>query len=291
MGWGGKCRERTRGGTRTPCYRRTRRPPRTERLSTRSRNDSPLEVVWRRLRRRTAAIDTFNATGIGTESNRRVQSGTVGVRDVAVSMRDSGCAGAVPGSPLPAPYPEDFPRYPQSWYAVCASSALPRGAVRRTAPVRAFAGAVSRPGRAGRCAGGTLPTPGHRSGRRAAWWMTPSSVPTIAFASIGRAFADRMICATPHIPSRSASAPSSCFWGPKPPSRSRRSGMPALISAAPFKWRVNTQWYMIGANGFDARHLPFAHGRRLVAEPKLRAPSRYSLEISLRIRHRRPWLA
>jgi hypothetical protein len=53
-----------------------------------------------------------------------------------------------------------------------------------------------------------------------------------------------------------------------------------LISAAPFKWRLDTQWYMIGANGFDARHLPFAHGRRLIAEPRLRAPSRNSLEIT-----------
>jgi hypothetical protein len=37
---------------------------------------------------------------------------------------------------------------------------------------------------------------------------------------------------------------------------------------------------MIGANGFDARHLPITHGRRLVGEPKLHLVNRHSVEIS-----------
>ena len=57
-------------------------------------------------------------------------------------------------------------------------------------------------------------------------------------------------------------------------------GEVTLLSAAPFTWYLETQWYMIGANGFDARHLPFAHGRRLLAAPQLHVVSRFSLEVS-----------
>ena len=57
-------------------------------------------------------------------------------------------------------------------------------------------------------------------------------------------------------------------------------GEVTLISAAPFTWQLQTQWYMIGANGFDARHLPFAHGRRLLAAPQLHGASRFSLGVT-----------
>jgi len=225
------------------------------------------------------AIDTFNATGIGTESNRRVRSGTVGVRDVAVSMADSGCAGAVPGSPLPAPYPEDFPRCPQSWYAVCPSSALPRGAVRPIVlcgrSLVLFRGQDGRVGAqearcphlgtdlgAGRVVDDAIECPHHRFRFDRSGFCQQNDLRNTAYPVDERFGALFVFLGT------EATFPLPSF------------GDATLISAAPFKWRVNTQWYMIGANGFDARHLPFAHGRRLVAEPKLRAPSRFSLEVT-----------
>lgn len=57
-------------------------------------------------------------------------------------------------------------------------------------------------------------------------------------------------------------------------------GDTTLISAEPFTWHVQTQWYMIGANGFDARHLPYAHGRRLLAEPRIHAADHSGLGVT-----------
>jgi nitrite reductase/ring-hydroxylating ferredoxin subunit len=224
------------------------------------------------------AISTLSAAGIGTESNRRVRSGMLDVRDVAVSMRDRVGAGTSPGSPLPAPYPEDFPRHPQSWYAVCASSALARGAVRRTAlcgrPLVLFRGHGGQAGAqaarcphlgtdlgAGRVVDDTIECPHHRFRFDRSGLCQQHDLRNTAYPVEERFGAIFVFLGT------EAAFPLPSF------------GDDALISAAPFTWRLDTQWYMIGANGFDARHLPFAHGRRLIAEPKLRPAGRHSLEI------------
>jgi Rieske 2Fe-2S protein len=57
-------------------------------------------------------------------------------------------------------------------------------------------------------------------------------------------------------------------------------GDATLLSAEPFTWHLQTQWYMIGANGFDARHLPYAHGRRLLAAPQVHAADHSGLGVT-----------
>jgi hypothetical protein len=53
-----------------------------------------------------------------------------------------------------------------------------------------------------------------------------------------------------------------------------------LISAPAIDYRLKTQWYMIGANAFDARHFALAHGRRLTRSPILSGPVGDALAIS-----------
>jgi aminopyrrolnitrin oxygenase len=226
------------------------------------------------------AINTFSLAGIGAGTSRRAESGKVGVRDVAVSMRDSGRVDVVaPGLPLTAPYPEDFPRYPQSWYVLCASAALPLGAVRRVnlcgRSVVIFRGHDGRVGAlgarcphlgtdlaAGRVVGDTLECPHHRFRFDVAGLCRAHDLRNTAYPveeRFGAIFVFLGARVTFPLPSFDA--------------------VP-LISAPPFTWHLETQWYMIGANGFDARHLPFAHGRRLLAAPQLHTATRSSLEVT-----------
>lgn len=53
-----------------------------------------------------------------------------------------------------------------------------------------------------------------------------------------------------------------------------------LVSAPPVTWQLDTQWYMVGANAFDARHFNLAHGRRLVGPPVVGARERFALEVT-----------
>lgn len=180
---------------------------------------------------------------------------------------------------MPAPYPEDFPSCPQSWYAVRSSSALPRGAVTRIAlcgrSLVLFRGHDGRVGAqaarcphlgtdlgAGRVVDDALECPHHRFRFDRAGFCQQNDLRNTAYP-VAERFGTLFV-----------------FLGTEATFPLPSFGDAALISAAAFKWRLNTQWYMIGANGFDARHLPFAHGRRLIAEPQLRAPSRFSLEVS-----------
>jgi phenylpropionate dioxygenase-like ring-hydroxylating dioxygenase large terminal subunit len=55
-----------------------------------------------------------------------------------------------------------------------------------------------------------------------------------------------------------------------------------LISTAPVYWHLKTQWYMVAGNGFDARHFAGAHGRRLVAPPRVHSPDSHCLEVAYR---------
>src|SRR6185295_9719014 len=52
-----------------------------------------------------------------------------------------------------------------------------------------------------------------------------------------------------------------------------------LVNAPFATWQLDTQWYMVGANAFDARHFNPAHGRRLMAAPVLSAPERFALDV------------
>jgi phenylpropionate dioxygenase-like ring-hydroxylating dioxygenase large terminal subunit len=178
-----------------------------------------------------------------------------------------------------APYPEDFPRYPQSWYVVCTSSALARGALRRATlcgrSLVIFRGGDGRVGAvaarcphlgtdlgAGRVVGDTIECPHHRFRFDRSGFCQQHDLRNTAYPveeRFGAVFVFLGTEATFALPSFEEVT---------------------LISAAPFTWHLETQWYMIGANGFDARHLPFAHGRRLLAAPQLRAPSPFSLEVS-----------
>lgn len=185
----------------------------------------------------------------------------------------------MPGSPLPAPYPEEFPRHPQSWYAVCASSALPRGTVRRrdlcgrplvlfrdeSGKIGAQAGRCPHLGTdlsAGRVVGDTIECPHHRFRFDRSGACRQNDLRNTAYAVEERFGAVFVFLAAEAV------FPLPAF------------GDVDLVSATPVTWRLDTQWYMIGANGFDARHLPFAHGRRLVAEPKLQPAGPHSLEVT-----------
>jgi nitrite reductase/ring-hydroxylating ferredoxin subunit len=45
---------------------------------------------------------------------------------------------------------------------------------------------------------------------------------------------------------------------------------PDLVSARPLHFRLETPWYMVGANAFDARHFGATHSRRLTGKPRVR---------------------
>jgi len=52
-----------------------------------------------------------------------------------------------------------------------------------------------------------------------------------------------------------------------------------LVSAEPVHWKLNTQWYMIAGNAFDARHFVYAHDRRIVTPPRVSAAGSFGLRI------------
>ena len=185
-----------------------------------------------------------------------------------------------PHSPLSAPYPEDFPRYPQSWYVLCRSASLARGALRRAAlcgrslvVFRGYDGRLGALGArcphlgtdlgAGRVVGETLECAHHRF--------------RFDRAGVCRQHHDLRNSAYP-VEERFGAV--FVFLGPQASFALPSFDEGALCSAAPFTWQLDTQWYMIGANGFDARHLPFAHGRRLLAAPRLHAATRFSLGVT-----------
>jgi phenylpropionate dioxygenase-like ring-hydroxylating dioxygenase large terminal subunit len=56
-----------------------------------------------------------------------------------------------------------------------------------------------------------------------------------------------------------------------------------LISAQPAHWTLACPWYMVVANGFDARHFSHTHDRHLIDVPQLERSS--ALSISIRYRY------
>lgn len=182
------------------------------------------------------------------------------------------------GAPLLAPHPDTFARYPQSWHFVCASAALPAGAktavnlhdhrvvVFRSATGHASAVAARCPHMGsdladGRVVGETIECPYHRfrydgTGR---CWQNDLTV---------RAYATAERCGAVFV-----------YLGARP--RFPFPTLPAdLVSARPLRWTLDTQWFMVGANAFDARHFRTAHGRRLLSPPTLDHPGRLAMRVS-----------
>jgi nitrite reductase/ring-hydroxylating ferredoxin subunit len=181
---------------------------------------------------------------------------------------------------LAAPHPATFARYPQSWYFVCTSAALRPGAVkavrlcgRRLAVFRGRDGRTGALGARcphlgadlarGRVTGGRLECPYHhfRFGRNGACAKHDLAAPAYATAErFGAVFVflgPRALFPLPSFPEE-----------------------PNLVSAPPLSWDVETQWYMVGANAFDARHFALAHGRHLRASPRLSRPHPFAMHVA-----------
>jgi nitrite reductase/ring-hydroxylating ferredoxin subunit len=223
----------------------------------------------------------MGATGRRTESTTGNSSG------VAVSILDAGRGSPIvpfPDSstqPLAAPYPDDFARYPQSWYVACPAHALPRGAIRRISiagrVLALFRGEDGRAGAlparcphlgadlsGGRVVGNTLECPHHHF-RYDCHGRGQQGAPAHRAYAVAERFAAIFV-----------------FLGDTPTFPLPSFGEDDLISAPPVHWYLRTQWYMVAANGFDARHFAEAHGRRLVAPPRVHSSDNHCVEVMYR---------
>jgi nitrite reductase/ring-hydroxylating ferredoxin subunit len=184
-----------------------------------------------------------------------------------------------PDANLAVPESEAFPRYPQSWYWVCSSGDLPRGkavaarlcgrslVVFRTARDRLGALAARCPHlgadlSSGHVVGDRIQCPHHRfqfdpKGNCPEQGLQATAYP--AEERYGAIFVFHG--ATPLFPL------------PRFPDNDN------LVSAEPVHWKLNTQWYMIAGNAFDARHFVYAHDRRIVTPPRVSAVGRFALRI------------
>jgi aminopyrrolnitrin oxygenase len=220
-------------------------------------------------------------------TGRRIGSAKDNSSGVAVSILDAGSGSPLvpfsdpPTDPLAAPYPDDFARHPQSWYVACEASAVPPGTVRHVS-----------------IAGRSLALFRGENGELGA---LPARCPHLgADLSGGRVIGDSLECPHHHFrydcqgrghqgaPAHSAYpvaerfAAIFIFLGATPTFSLPSFGDGDLISAAPVCWHLKTQWYMVAANGFDARHFAGAHGRRLVAPPRVHSPNNHCVEVAYR---------
>ena len=184
-----------------------------------------------------------------------------------------------PAGRLAAPHPAVFPRLPQSWYYAGQASALPRGAVMaRRIGVRSLAIFRGEDGIAGavearcphlgsdlargRVAVNAVECPYHHFRFDRDGHCHQHALRTVAYA-VEERFGALFV-----------------FLGARPPTFPLPSfDTDDLISAPPLHWRLETQWYMLGANAFDARHFALAHGRHLTGPPSLSAPATHSLNV------------
>lgn len=220
-------------------------------------------------------------------TGRRIGSAEGTTSGVAVSILDADPGSPLvpfsdsPTDPLTAPYPDDFARYPQSWYVACAASALPRGAVRHVSiagrPLALFRGESGQLGAlparcphlgadlsGGRVVGDTLECPHHHF-RYDCRGLGQRGSPSHGAYPVAERFAAIFV-----------------FLGETPAFPLPSFGDGDLISAAPVYWHLKTQWFMVAANGFDARHFAGAHGRRLVAPPRVYSPDSHCVEVTYR---------
>jgi aminopyrrolnitrin oxygenase len=192
---------------------------------------------------------------------------------------DSGCTPLVDN--LYAPEAKAFAKYPTSWYYVCTSKSLPAHRLmgvtlcgRRLVVFRSergMAGAleawcphIGSDMSLGRVVGDTVECPNHR----------------FRFDANG-ACANQDLRAKAY-PVEERFGAVFVFLGPEPlfPLPSFPPGAD-LVSAKPMQWDVSTDWYMLVANPFDARHFADTHDRRLVCPPSLHSPHEFALHIDI----------
>ena len=228
------------------------------------------------------AIRMLNVAGMGRHAGRDEElaldcAGEMAVSILGMSSQNCGVAAGISAeNPLAAPHPAAFPRYPQSWYVACTSSSLPRGeakAVRLCGRrLVVFRGEDGRVGAlaarcphlgsdlaSGRVVGDSIACPYHH----------------FLFDREGRCRAHGLH--SPAYPVEERFGAVFVFLGAQPTFALPSFEGADLISAAPIRWRLQTQWYMVGANAFDGRHFALAHGRRLLAPPVLVPPDRFSV--------------
>ena len=192
---------------------------------------------------------------------------------------DSGYA--PPVDCLKVPEARAFAEFPSSWYYACTSKSLPaqrlmgvtlcgrrlvvfRGERGMAGALEAWCPHVGSDMSLGRVVGDTVECPNHR----------------FRFDA-GGACATQNLRARPYAVEERFGAVF-VFLGQEPlfplPSFS-----PAvdLVSAKPLQWDVNTDWYMLVANPFDARHFADTHDRRLVCPPSLRFPHEFALHMDI----------
>lgn len=220
-------------------------------------------------------------------TGRRIESARGNSSSVAVSILDAGPGSPPapfsdsPTHPLAAPYPDDFARYPQSWYVACAASALQPGAVRRVSiagrPLALFRGENGNLGAlparcphlgadlsGGRVVGDALECPHHHF-RYDCQGRGQQGAPLHSAYPVAERFGAIFV-----------------FLGSTPTFPLPSFGDGDLISATPVHWHLKTQWYMVAANGFDARHFAGAHDRRLVGPPRVHSPDSHCVEVTYR---------
>jgi nitrite reductase/ring-hydroxylating ferredoxin subunit len=183
---------------------------------------------------------------------------------------------------LTTPESGAFPRFPQSWYFVCTTKALPPGSVLavrlcerslvvfRTAGAQIGALAARCPHLGsdlslGQVVGDTVECPYHRFRFGRTGECREQGLQTTAYPieeRFGAIFV--FLGAAPLFP------------------LPQFADAVDLVSAEPAQWDLDTQWYMVGANAFDARHFAHAHDRHLVSPPVLSTPHRYALHIHYR---------
>src|SRR5208283_1011500 len=182
---------------------------------------------------------------------------------------------------LCAPEPKAFAKYPASWYYVCTSKSLPaqrlmgvtlcgrrlvvfRGDRGIVGALEAWCPHIGSDMSLGRVVGDAVECPIHRFRYDSAGACANQDLRAIAYP-VEERFGAVFV-----------------FLGPKPlfplPSFSADIN---LVSTKPMQWEVGTNWYMLVANSFDARHFARTHDRRLVRPPNLHSPHPFALQIDI----------
>ncbi len=181
---------------------------------------------------------------------------------------------------LNAPHPDSFVRFPQCWVFACRSRSLRVGGIvgvdtqgRRIAVYRGADGGVRAVDArcphlgsdlsAGRVAGLSIECPYHH----------------FRFGGDGTCARSRLRTQVYHVVERFGAVFVFVGGDPTFPFPDFPE-VDQLTSAEPLHWTLNTPWYMVGANAFDARHFRAAHGRRLLGTPKVEAVGSSAMRVT-----------
>lgn len=197
---------------------------------------------------------------------------------------DSGCTSPV--DDLTVPEATAFAQYPSSWYYVCTSKSLParrlmgstlcgrrlvifRGERGKVGALESWCPHIGSDMSLGRVVGDTVECPNHHFRFDAG-----GACPTQHLRAKAYAVEERFGAVFVFLGSE--------FPGSEPlfPMPSFSSGAD-LVSAPPLQWVVSTDWYMLVANPFDARHFADTHDRQLVHSPRLHRPHEFALQIDM----------